>query len=647
MKMEAIGRKIIKIIDSAVNYMILVIILLLIAFAGYTLWDSGQVHKTADKSNYEIYKPTAANQGKTFSELQSINPEVISWLTVFGTNIDYPVTQAANNKKYVNTGADGKYTLSGAIFLDCGNSSDFSDFNSILYGHHMAKKVMFGEIESFSQKSVFDSLRYANLYYNGEDHGIEFFAFVHADAYDTMVFTPNVQGNDRIEYLNGLLEKALHVRDIGTTENDRIILLSTCSSSSTNGRDILVGRITDEVYDVNTVLSSSGRGMNQTEPYNRYCEVTELPVMALLLILIIVIRMFIYIYAALNKLKRGSKTKERRKMFMDRRLKKRGAMTLLMAVIFIALFISNTPVVSSSNQHPKITVNQIIPYSDVTYTYILQPVEPEYLLSEEAISEEYVYVITGTGSKDIQLPDYNQPAVYKYKLFQIINEEKPGHRYDRRVYLIEMHVDESLYAEIIVLNEDGTKAEEIIFMIPYDELSTDPASMIDPPLIKTVSGNPASSDVFEFRLQAMDVSSPMPSGSSKGMKTIKITGSGESKFGIWSYDKEGVYYYKIYEINTGIYGYSYDTSVYTITDTVTEGEGELKLSRVVTNELNRPVTTLSFINSFNDGKYGPKTGDDMNAALYQIMMFSGCLLAAGAVAYLIFESNRKRTEVNI
>ena len=248
MKTEAIGGGIIKAANAMVDTTVLIIIVLLFAFAGYALWDSNQIYQTAEKAQYEVYKPTVEDEGKSFQELQAINPEVFSWLNVYGTNIDYPVTQADDNMKYVNTNAEGNYSLSGAIFLDKSNSNDFSDFNNIVYGHHMEKKVMFGEIGNFSEQEMFDTRRYGNLYFDGKDHGIEFFAFVHADAYDGSVFSPNVSEGARQAYLDNLLELATHKRDIGVTVNDRIVLLSTCSSGSTNGRDILVGKLTGETY---------------------------------------------------------------------------------------------------------------------------------------------------------------------------------------------------------------------------------------------------------------------------------------------------------------------------------------------------------------------------------------------------------------
>lgn len=238
--------RIIKCASSAINLALLAAITVLLAFAAYALWDSEQIYQVANKAQYSAYKPSAENKGKSFKELQAINGEIFAWLSVYDTNIDYPVAQGPDNIKYINTNAEGLYSLSGAIFLDCANSGGFTDFNSLLYGHHMEKKAMFGEIGYFADREVFDSHRYGNLFFDEEDHEIEFFAFVHTDAYDGDVFNANVKGeSQRQAYIDDLLAKSIHKRDIEVTTDDHIILLSTCSSASTNGRDILVGRITE------------------------------------------------------------------------------------------------------------------------------------------------------------------------------------------------------------------------------------------------------------------------------------------------------------------------------------------------------------------------------------------------------------------
>ena len=242
-------RQTLRIIDSALNYALLTAIVLLFAIAGYALWDSEQIYSTASQTNYTVYKPTPSDDGKSFAELQAINPEVSAWITVYGTHIDYPVAQSADNMKYVNTNAEGRYSLSGAIFLDSRNSSDYSDFNSILYGHHMEKSAMFGEIGSFADARVFDSHRFGNLYVDGTNYGVEFFCFLHVDAYDSEVFHPKIDRTSAQVYLDNLFVQAIHLREIGVTVNDRIIMLSTCSSRTTNGRDILVGKISSQTFN--------------------------------------------------------------------------------------------------------------------------------------------------------------------------------------------------------------------------------------------------------------------------------------------------------------------------------------------------------------------------------------------------------------
>ena len=242
--------KAVRLANDVVNAIVLVAILLLLVFGCYALWDSRQVHSNASSKRYEVYKPTDENEGVSFQELQAINPETFSWLTVYGTHIDYPVVQGQSNLKYINTDAWGRHSLSGAIFLDRDCSKDFSDFPSIIYGHHMEKNTMFGEIGLFAQHEYFTSHRYGSLYYDAREHGLVFFAFVHADAYDSSIFRTNIIESEQQAYLNMLLQVATYTRDdVPVGVGDRIVLLSTCSSSSTNGRDILIGKITDETYD--------------------------------------------------------------------------------------------------------------------------------------------------------------------------------------------------------------------------------------------------------------------------------------------------------------------------------------------------------------------------------------------------------------
>ena len=250
MTLERFGLTTVRVIDRATDIAFEIILCVMLLFGGYSLWDSRQVYQAAEAANYTAFRPSADNT-VSFAELQKMNSDVFAWLTVNDTPIDYPVTQTDNNDKYINTNAEGQYTLSGSIFLDYRNSPDFDDFNSIIYGHHMEKKLMFGALSDFGEEAYFDAHPYGNLYFNGRDHGLEFFAVVLTDAYDRVLFAPAVKGDgNREEYLSTIYEKALYERDLGVTAEDQIIVLSTCTSSITNGRYMLFAKLTDELHPV-------------------------------------------------------------------------------------------------------------------------------------------------------------------------------------------------------------------------------------------------------------------------------------------------------------------------------------------------------------------------------------------------------------
>lgn len=106
-------KRVIQIADCAINLLIILCFLPPLLYGIYAIWDSNQVYQQADSSLYETYKPSEATL--SFEELQKINSEVFGWLTIEGTHIDYPLVQAANNSKYVNTDVKGEFSLSGMV----------------------------------------------------------------------------------------------------------------------------------------------------------------------------------------------------------------------------------------------------------------------------------------------------------------------------------------------------------------------------------------------------------------------------------------------------------------------------------------------------------------------------------------------------
>lgn len=220
---------------------VLAALLLLLAFSLYVQWDSGQVVSSANAQTYEMYKPEDSEH-LTFDQLVERNPDVFGWLTIDGTKVDYPVAQGQDNAKYVNTSPLGEFSISGAIFLDYRNDRAMTDVLSILYGHHMEDDEMFGGFDSFADGSYFDGHRTGNLYFGGKNHGLQVFAVLEADGYDTQVYDPNLQEANKDAYLDLLRERSLVYRD-DFNRSLPILMLSTCESGETNGRILLAATV--------------------------------------------------------------------------------------------------------------------------------------------------------------------------------------------------------------------------------------------------------------------------------------------------------------------------------------------------------------------------------------------------------------------
>lgn len=258
-------------LNEVYDFLFVILMILLLVFAFYAKWDSEQVYIKADPVQYLQYKPSPPEM-VSFEELQEINPDVMGWLTVYDTNIDYPLVQTDDNNYYLNHNPKKEPEVSGSLYLDYRNDKQFKDFNTIIYGHHMAQHKMFGDLDKFLDEEFWNSHEYGNLIYDAQNHGLQFIAMLQVDAYDGTTYTPAVNGEEnRILYINHLYETAKYVRGIDTetlknlqkqlkkdkdndepllrtspvTPDDHLVLLSTCSSDITNGRLILVAKMLD------------------------------------------------------------------------------------------------------------------------------------------------------------------------------------------------------------------------------------------------------------------------------------------------------------------------------------------------------------------------------------------------------------------
>ena len=212
----------------------LVIVLLIVC---YCMYDNYWVYNhTLDKSILK-YKPGTENYDAAASPISS---DMVAWLTIDDTNIDYPVMQADDNIKYLNTDPYGKYSLTGSIFLDSRNSPDFSDDYSLIYGHHMEYGKMFGALDEFLDESYLRKHSRGELLI-GRDGSkklkLRFFASMKAKASDNAVFNVNAGG------IKDFIDNNSSVKI--SEPKGRIVALSTCSDSDSVTRVVVFCYLVD------------------------------------------------------------------------------------------------------------------------------------------------------------------------------------------------------------------------------------------------------------------------------------------------------------------------------------------------------------------------------------------------------------------
>ena len=206
--------------------------MLVLLIVSWCIYDNYYIYTHTLEANILKYKP-----GSSYSLTAEDNPisnEMVAWVTIDNTDIDYPVMQSSDNIKYLNTDPFGSYSLSGSIFLDSRNSPDFSDNYSVLYGHHMERGKMFGALDSFLDNSYLKKHTSGSLII-GKDasaiHDLTVFACIKADAKNKKVF--EFEENDILSYIKN------NYSVIDVEEDKPILALSTCSGGDVAERTVV------------------------------------------------------------------------------------------------------------------------------------------------------------------------------------------------------------------------------------------------------------------------------------------------------------------------------------------------------------------------------------------------------------------------
>ncbi len=242
------SRWILKAANSLVNLIVILCLCAACLYAAFALWDNHRIYAAAENVQAELlqFKPTVEEDGSaSFAELLKINPDVCAWVTLDNTKIDYPVLQGSTNLTYVNQDVYGNFALAGSIFLDTRNNRDFSDAYSLLYGHHMERSGMFGDLDLYKEQKFFKENSSGMLILPDRAYELEIFACLVTDAGEETIFDPDHWQADIDGLLSYAKDNSLHLRrkaleKLEQMDTPQVLAFTTCSTEFTDARTIIL-----------------------------------------------------------------------------------------------------------------------------------------------------------------------------------------------------------------------------------------------------------------------------------------------------------------------------------------------------------------------------------------------------------------------
>lgn len=227
----------------------IIVLSLLFSLSVYAISDNNQIF-TDTETTQEIMlemKPEVeyASAPPNFSDLHQINADVCGWITVDGTNIDYPVLQGSSNLTYLNKDVFGNFSLAGSIFLDAVNDYQFNSRFSLIYGHHMDNHLMFGDLDLFKDSDFFQQNRYATLLTVNESIDMQVLAIMETADSTEEIFHPTMWDQDISPLVTYIKDHSMYVDQtayelaVNNIDSLQIVGLATCTDGATGNRTVL------------------------------------------------------------------------------------------------------------------------------------------------------------------------------------------------------------------------------------------------------------------------------------------------------------------------------------------------------------------------------------------------------------------------
>lgn len=236
---------------SAATWIVIAVAVIIIIIAAYNLIIISKDY-AEDANLYESLRSYTTAAGNSadgvlsthnvidFEGLKAVNPDIIAWIEIPGTDLSYPVVKTNDNQYYLTHGFDKEERKSGAIFTDASAGADFTDTNTILFGHNMKDGSMFAMLHNYEKQAYFDQHPSIEIY------------LPDGSTKEYRIFSAYTTSDDSDAYLAGLWDKKIFNDYVASAINnsiiesgvyplygDNLITLSTCVTGDSSSRFVV------------------------------------------------------------------------------------------------------------------------------------------------------------------------------------------------------------------------------------------------------------------------------------------------------------------------------------------------------------------------------------------------------------------------
>ena len=200
-------------------------------------------NKKSEKKKEKLSFPKATID---FTYLKNVNSDICGWIYLNDSVINYPIVQGGDNETYLTQSYDKSSSSFGSIFMDMRNVNDFTDHNTIIYGHNMKNGSMFGTLKRYQDENYYKNHKYFYIFTEEKMYRYQVCA-IYTTTADSDIYTTSYGTEEEwLTYEQKILANSVIDTNVSLEEKDTIITLSTCHGVHTDNRFVVQAKLVAE-----------------------------------------------------------------------------------------------------------------------------------------------------------------------------------------------------------------------------------------------------------------------------------------------------------------------------------------------------------------------------------------------------------------